>query len=295
MLAVGGASLLPATTLQEGFGFLGPRGTFSEQAANTYRQTTPGLGASIPFETMTHVVEALRAGEISRGILPVASTVAGFPAESSRLFLGGRDPGFRVVGELVLPIELHLLVKPGTSREGVRAILSHPNALGESGAFLDTHFPGVPREETASTAAAAQRAQRGDGSLAAVASVAAARLYGLEILDQAIQEDPHNATSFWAIVRPEDAVVPERVSRFVVLLDAPAGSHALSDTVAGLREVGLTVTFANSRPLPGALYGFRYLLAMAATKPVATKRIGAVVTSLTSNNGIHLLPLGWIE
>ncbi len=292
-LALGGSTVLTAATGE--LGFLGPRGTFSEQAANAYRRGTPEVGASVPFETMTHVVEALRAGQISRGILPVASTVAGFPAESSRLFLGGPDPGFRVVAELVLPIELHLLVKPGTSRDGVQRILSHPNALGESGAFLDAHFHGIPREETASTAAAAERVKRGDGTLAAVASLAAARLYGLETLDNAVQEDPHNATSFWAIARPEDAAVPETVRRFVVLLDAPAGSRVFSDTVSTLGDIGLAVVFTHSRPLPGELYGFRYLLAFAAPRPVATGRITAAITSVTHSDGSRFLPLGWFD
>jgi prephenate dehydratase len=291
----GSASLVSAVTVQGELGFLGPRGTFSEQAAETYRRATPEVGASVPFETMTHVVEALRAGQISRGILPVASTVAGFPPESARLFLGERDPGFRVVSGLVLPIELHLLVKPGTSRDHVRSILSHPNALGESEAFLDEHFQGVAREETASTAAAAQQVSRGDGTLAAVASVAAGRLYGLEALDEAIQEDPHNATSFWVIARPKDITVPETAGQFVLLLDAPAGSRVLSDAVSSLRDVGLVVVFTNSVPLPGELYGFRYLIAFAAEQPVATQQITSAIESVSRSRGGSLLPLGWFD
>lgn len=271
--------LVSAAPVHAELGFLGPRGTFSEQAAESYRARAPEVGESVPFESMTAVVQALREGRISRGILPVASTVAGFPAESSRLFLGQPDPGFRVIAELLLPIELHLVVRPGTSAGEVKTILSHPNALGEASAFLDEHYPGVPREETASTAAAAERVKNGDGTVAAVASLAAARLYGLEIIAEAIQEDPHNATSFWVITRVEDAPSVDEASRLVLLVEAPVDSPILSDTIASLDDLRFNVVFINSRPLPGELYGFRYLVSLEADEPVATARLHAVASA----------------
>jgi prephenate dehydratase len=100
------AFLVVAVPARADLGFLGPRGTFSDEAAERYRRAAPEAGASVPFDTMTAVVEALRAKRISRGILPVVSTVAGFPEESQRLLLGESDPGFRVVAELVVPVEL---------------------------------------------------------------------------------------------------------------------------------------------------------------------------------------------
>jgi prephenate dehydratase len=273
-------------------GFLGPRGTFSDEAAELYRRAVPDVGATVPFETMTAVVDALRAGRISRGMIPVASTVAGFPEESQRLLLSEPDPGFRVVAEVVVPVELHLLVKPGASRAGIRRILSHPNALGEAGRFLATSYPGATREETSSTAAAAERVRDGDGSLAAVASSAAARLYELEILERFIQEDSLNATSFWAIARTEDAPEPREASRLALLLEAPSGSDALSATVASLHDAGLDVVFVSSAPLPGEIYGFRYLLSLSAEKPVASDRISTAIGSDAAAGG-RVLPLGW--
>src|ERR1700690_3801061 len=114
--------LLAASAYCADLGFLGPRGTFSDQAAETYRQRTSGLDKTVPFENMTAIVDALAAGRIASGILPVASTVAGFPVESARILLSDRQPGFRVVGEVVVPVELHLLVKAGTPRGRVTRI-----------------------------------------------------------------------------------------------------------------------------------------------------------------------------
>jgi len=265
-------------------GFLGPRGTFSDQAADTYRQQMPGLDKTVPFENMAAIVDALAAGRIASGIIPVASTVAGFPAESAGIFLSERQPSFRVVGEVVIAVELHLLVKPGTARSRVARIVSHPSALKEAGAFLRAHYAAIQQEETASSAAAAERVAHGDGSLAAVGSAAAARLYGLEILERAIQENPQNATSFWAIVRAPDAPALSAADRLVIRMDAPAGSPALSATVAKLHDAGFAVIFVNSTPLPGKLYGFRYLISLAAAKPVAAPPL---------DSGI--LRLGWFQ
>ncbi len=275
---------LAASAYCADLGFLGPRGTFSDQAAETYRQQMPGLDKTVPFENMTAIVEALTAGRIASGVIPVASTVAGFPAESARIFLGERQPAFRVVGEVVIAVELHLLVKPGTAPGRVARIVSHPSALKEAGAFLGAHYAGIPQEETASSAAAAERVAHGDGSLAAVGSAAAARLYGLEILERAIQENPQNATSFWAIVRAPDALAPSSADRLVIRMDVPAGSPALSAIVAKLHKAGFAVIFVNSTPLPGKLYGFRYLISLAAAKPVAPPAL---------DSGI--LRLGWFE
>jgi prephenate dehydratase len=265
-------------------GFLGPRGTFSDQAAETYRQKMNGLDKTVPFENMTAIVDALAAGRIARGIIPVASTVAGFPAESARILLSERQPGFRVVGEVVIPVELHLLVKPGTQRKGVARIVSHPSALKEAGAFLKTHYAAIPQEETQSTAAAAERVAKGDGTLAAVASPAAARLYGLEILDRDIQENPDNATSFWAIARVEDAPALSAADRLVLRVETASGSPALSRMIARLHEAGFAVVFINSAPLAGKLYGFRYVISLAAAKPVAEPALESGV-----------LRLGWFQ
>jgi prephenate dehydratase len=280
--------LLAASAFCADLGFLGPRGTFSDQAAETYRQRVPGLDKTVPFETMTAIADALAAGRIASGIIPVASTVAGFPAESARILLSERQPDFRVVGEVVIAVELHLLVKAGTARSRVARIVSHPSALKEAGAFLRAHYAAIPQEETESTAAAAEQAAQSDGTLAAVASAAAAHLYGLEILERAIQENPQNATSFWAIVRTDDAATPSTADRLVIRFDAPAGSAALSRIVANLHDAGFAVVFINSTPLPGKLYGFRYLISLGAAKPVPAQRVASAL-------GSGVLRLGWFQ
>ncbi len=286
--------LLAATPASEDLGFLGPRGTFSEEAADVYRRATPLVGKTIPLETMTALVQAVREGHIGRGIVPVASTVAGFPAESAGLLLASLDPGFRVIDEVVVPVELHLVVRHGTPRSRIRRIASHPSALKEARSFLRTRYAGLPLEETASTASAAERAATSDGSVAAIASAGAVQLYDLDILDAAIQESPDNATSFWVIARPDNAPALVEADRLVIAIDAPAGSPVLSKVVANLARSGFAVVFINSAPLPGILYGFRYLLSLAADQRVARRVVDSAVRA-DGAPGARVLVLGWFE
>jgi prephenate dehydratase len=287
---------LPATVLLASvllsaseMGFLGPRGTFSETAAETYCASVADCERTVPLETITAVAAAVREGKVARAMIPVASTVAGFPPESAALLLAGLDPGFRIVEEVVVPVELHLLVKPSTHRETIRRIASHPNALKEAGDTLRRLFPNVPLETTASTAAAAEATAHGDGTLAAVAGLAAGKLYGLTVLERSIQENRDNATSFWAIERPADWTPEPAANRIVMLLEAEAGSAAFSTVIAALKEAQFSNVFVNSTPLPGKLYGFRYLVSLAAPRPVRRERIDAALASCRDRGGRSLL------
>jgi prephenate dehydratase len=270
-------------------GFLGPRGTFSETAAETYCATVAGCARTVAFPTITGVVAAVREGRVERAVIPVASTVAGFPPESAGLLLAALDPGFRVLEEVVVPVELHLLVKPGTRRERIHRIASHPNALKEAGNALRRLFPNVPLEPTASTAAAAEAVAQGDGTLAAVGSLAAGKLYGLTILERAIQENHDNATSFWAIQRADTWAPDPAANRLVVSLEAETGSAAFSALMAAMHEPHFSVVFVNSTPLPGKLYGFRYIVLLAAPSPVPRERVDTVLASCRECGGRVLL------
>ncbi len=280
LLAASFLALLPCAVLESAaaaeIAFLGPRGTFSEQAAESYRTALSGSNRIISLESITAVVESVRAHKTERGIIPVASTVAGFPAESAQLLLSGLDPGFRVVAELVVPVELNVLVKPGTRRELIRGIASHPNALKEAGEFLRQRYPGIPLQPVSSTAAAAEAVAKCDGSVAAVANLAAAKVYGLEILDKSIQ-DRENATSFWAIEPANEWTAAPLVNRLVVSLEADAGSGAFTEAITNLKKAGFAMVFVNSTPLPGKLYGFRYVISLAATEAVKQEKISAAM------------------
>ena len=253
--------------------FLGPRGTYSEQATDLYRSHVPGFEQTVPLETITGVTNAVREGRAPRGIIPAVATTSGFPAETTRVLLGSLDPGIRIIGEVHIPIENDLLVKPGTKLADITTVISHPNALGEARAWLSEHLPHASLQEARSTAAAAADVAKGDGSTAAVAGPAAAKLYGLEVLASAIQDNKQNATSFWAIVKAGSGEVESHPDRIAVNLDVPADSAAFSILVDDLLKLGFSVIDVNSVPLPGELFSYRYMIVLGAAKPVSVARV----------------------
>ncbi len=261
-------------------GYLGPPGTYSEQAADAYRAAEPAFDTLHALPSITTVAGAVARGEVQRGLLPGLSTTAGFPAESHLALLRAHDPGFRILGAVIVPIETDLLVRPGTRLADIRAVLSHPNALAEAGGFLHARLPGVALRQVASTAAAAAMVAASDGSLAAIASPAAAARYGLQRLAPDIEDDPRNATLFW-VIAPASAAIPSTTAdRIAVILDAPAGTPAFSALVLALHTAGFTVASVDARPLRGPLFGWRYMLVLTAATPQPE---AAIATALAAS------------
>src|SRR5512136_3295532 len=169
--------------------YLGPPGTFSEEAVGR----CPSLAGAErrPFSSFADAYEAAWKGEVDVALLPVENSIEG--AVGATLDLLVHRPGLRIREELVLPVEQHLLARPGTGMEAVRRVLSHPQALGQCSAFLRQRLPGIPTEPTLSTADAARRAADEPG-LAAIGGRFAAERYGLALLVPSIQDAAENFT-----------------------------------------------------------------------------------------------------
>lgn len=142
------------------------------------------------------LADAVAAGEVDAGVLPMESSLVGSVAETHDLLFGS---GLSVIGQVVLPIE-HCLAGPAVvPLTEVRTIHSHPMALDQCRAFLAS-LPDAVAVAAATTATAAQDvAQRGDPTRTAIASPRAARLYGLEILEDGIGDHPEAFTRFVSV------------------------------------------------------------------------------------------------
>jgi prephenate dehydratase len=264
----------------EEIGFLGPRGTYSEQATAAYIKAHPRYDKPVPLPTITAVFEAVVAGKVPIGLVPAENSGTSFPAEFARNVMKGHDPGFRVVGEVTIPIQINLLVKPGTKPGDVKKVLSHPNALKEAQTYLKARFPGVPQEETRSTAAAAEIVAKGEGTLAALAAPAAGRLYALETLAEGVQDDRHNATSFWAIVKADSRALEPGPNRLVVKIEAPAGSRIVSAAIVALAAARFDVVNVNQAPLGGPIHGYRYVFLLGSAEPGSLAAVQAALAAI---------------
>ena len=178
--------------------YQGAPGAFGEEACRSF--LPDWLPVAKP--SFAAVVEAVRAGEVDRGMLPLRNSSAG-PVPGVEDLIGGS--GLLVLERLSLPVRMHLLGLPGASLEAIRRVASHPMALAQCRKWLDES--GLAVEEEANTAVAARAlAESGDLERAVMASETAAKTYGLAILRRDVQDAADNATTFAVVARdPEGA------------------------------------------------------------------------------------------
>ncbi len=227
--------------------YLGPPGTFSEEAVGR----CPGLAGAErqPYPSFGDAYEAALRGEVDRALLPVENSIEG--AVGATLDLLVHRPGLRIQLELVLPVEQHLLVRPGTELGAIRRVLSHPQALGQCTNFLRGRLPGIPTEPTLSTADAARRASEEQG-LAAVGGRGAAERYGLAVLAASIQDAAENFTRFVLLGREDGRPTGrDRTSiAFTLDRDRPGG---LYEVIAEFATRRINLSRIESRPTKTAV------------------------------------------
>ncbi len=177
--------------------YLGPPGTFSEEAA---LQHDPSAEL-VPLPSIAAVAAAVTAGMADAGVVPVENSLEGSVPETLDVLVHEADLFVR--HELVLPIEHHLLVKPGTQPAAVKVVYSHPQALAQCRRFLERCFPRAEVMAALSTAAAVEEMMSRDGDAAAIGTARAASLYGAEVLARGIQDRRPNVTRFVVLARED--------------------------------------------------------------------------------------------
>jgi prephenate dehydratase len=178
--------------------FQGEPGAFSELACMRYApELTP-----LACPTFEDAFEAVRSGRAAKAMLPIENSLAGRVADIHHLL---PEAGLHIVGEHFLPIEHHLMARPGVKLEDVKTVRSHAMALGQCRRFIKQH--GLRAEISGDTAGAARRlAQSGGDDEAVIASEHAAKHYRLNVLAANIEDANHNTTRFLEMAAaPDDA------------------------------------------------------------------------------------------
>ena len=171
--------------------YLGPRGTYTEIAAIKYAPSSD----LIPFPTVAAVAASVDNGMAEEGVVAIENSLEGSVTDTLDLLI--HDSSLFIRHEMVLPINHHLLVQPGTRASDVNIILSHPQALGQCRRFLEQFFPNAKMVASLSTAAAVEKVTSGSGDVAAIGNLRAAEIYEAEILESKIQDtDQVNLTRF---------------------------------------------------------------------------------------------------
>lgn len=171
--------------------FLGPQATFTHVAAMQQFGFSAQL---VPQKSISAVFEDVERGRAHYGVVPVENSTEGVVSHTLDMFI---DSNLKINAEILLEVSHDLLSRTG-SMEGIKRIVSHPQALAQCRSWLEENLPDVQLVDVGSTALAAQMVAE-DDTMAAIASEAAANLYGLKVVKKKIEDNPNNFTRFLVV------------------------------------------------------------------------------------------------
>jgi prephenate dehydratase len=258
------------------FAYLGPEGTFAEAAL---RGMPESRGAElVPVETVADAFAAVRDGSVCGAVVPLESSVEGSVSRTLDELSGGSP--LHIAREVLVPVRLSLLARPGTALADVRIVASHPHATAQCRRWLRAHLPEARIHTANSTAeAAASLAAGADHADAAVASTAAAERYGLTELAADIGDNPRAVTRFVLTVPPGPVPPPTGADRTtVVTFIADDHPGALLELLTEFAVRGVNLTRIESRPTGHGLG--RYCFSIDCEGHINDARVGDALAAL---------------
>ena len=230
--------------------YLGPEGTFTQQAAVKH------FGHAVNCQGKVSIGDVFRevaSGAANYGVVPVENSTEGVVTLTLDSFY---DSNLHICGEVTLRIHHHLLIK--SEGQEIDRIYSHAQSLGQCRRWLDQNFPAnVERIAVNSNAEAARRAAAEEGA-AAIAGEAAAELYDLSVRNANIEDRPDNTTRFLIIGRQETGPSGEDKTSIMVSNRNKPGS--LYQVLAPFHEAGVNLTRIETRPDPSGTWNYIFFI-----------------------------------
>ena len=235
--------------------FLGPVGTFSEEAAMLVAGEADTL---IPFASFPALVSAVEADVADTAVLPIENSIEG--SVSGTLDLLIHETALQICREVVVPVRHCLSSVPGATITGIKTIHSHPQALGQCRRFLERCLPNAHQTAALSTAGAVEEVVKaGDPTVAAIGTARAADIYGAEILARNIEDNHQNATRFVALSeRDHPPTGRDKTSLAIAVRRNVPGS--LFAVLEELAADTIQMTRLESRPAKNVLGEYYFLI-----------------------------------
>ena len=237
------------------YAYLGPSGTFTEQAL---RQITNKDDKLTPFANVTAALNAVRTGAADKAFVPIENSVEGVVARTlDELAVG--DP-LVVTAETTIPVSFALMILPEHEGKPITKIATHPHAESQCRTYVAKNLPGAEVIEAPSTAAAAKGLLDKNYD-AAIASEIAAENYGLKIVAKDIGDNQGAVTRFVVVEKP--GVTPartgnDRTSLATFIDNDHAG--ALLDILTEFAKHDVNLTFIQSRPTGRQLGHYHFII-----------------------------------
>lgn len=255
--------------------FLGPFGTFTEQAAH---QVAPAGAQLIPVSSAPHALAAVRRGEADRAVVPIENSIEG-GVNATLDSLSHGDP-LVIVAEMVVPVVFQLVVAPGTKAEDVRRIGTHPHAWAQCRNWIEETFPGAIHVPTTSTAAGAELLASGEANFdAGLCSAVSVTTYGLEALHRDVADNPGAVTRFVLVAKPGPLPPPTGADKTTIQVALPVNeSGALLTLLEQFAVRGVDLSRIESRPSGDGLGNYTFSIDIVGH--IAEERVQAALVGL---------------
>lgn len=235
-------------------GYLGPEGTFSQQAVmKHFGRSTHGL----PLASIEEVFNEVEAGNADFGVVPVENSGQGTIQVTLDMFL---TSNLKICGEVELRVHQYLLSRSGRI-EDIERIYAHPQSFAQTAGWLRTNLPKIEKIPVSSNAEGARRARNAEDA-AAIGGESAGHVYGLKkVIMKSIEDHADNTTRFLVLGRQ---IFPpsghDRTSVLVFIKDQPG---ALFNVLSPFARHGISMNRIESRPSHQAKWEYGFFIDLA--------------------------------
>ncbi len=230
--------------------FIGALGAYSHKASIQY------FGDDIkplPRETFRDIFKAVDLGDAEYGVIPLENSLSGSIHENYDLL---QEYDLKIIGEITIRIEHSLIVQKGATKKSIAKVLSPPPALTQCKHYLDQH-PDYEQIIAKATASAVKTVSESDDiTLAAIGSSMAAEIFGMEILDKGIEDNPRNYTRFAIISKTPKSAVKGTKSSIIFSTGNKPG--ALFGVMKVFSDYKINLVKLESRPIAGKPWKYMF-------------------------------------
>jgi chorismate mutase/prephenate dehydratase len=217
--------------------YLGPPATFTHLAA------LKKFGSQVEFldcNSITDIFNEVEKDHVDYGVVPIENSIEGAVNHTLDMFI---DSNLKICSEITLEISHNLLANCPLSK--IRRVYSNPQVFGQCRLWLESNLPHIERIEVSSTTKAAQSASK-ERNAACIASLLAARIYGLKVKQESIEDSPHNITRFLVISKSD--ANPTGRDKTSIMFSIKDRIGALHDMLVPFKKENINLTKIESRP-----------------------------------------------
>ncbi|WP_298635375.1 prephenate dehydratase [uncultured Umboniibacter sp.] len=254
--------------------FLGPEGTFTQQAAIKHFGKS---AVARPMGAIDEVFREVAAGAVNYGVVPVENSTEGVVNHTLDNFI---ESSVRICGEVELRIHHHLLVADTTKIKQISRVYSHAQSFAQCRKWLDANYPTVERVAVNSNAEAAKRI-KSEWHSAAIAGDMAQELYDLQPIEEKIEDHPDNTTRF--LIIGSEAVAPSGNDKTSIVVSLRNKPGALHDLLRPFYENGIDLTRVETRPSRNAKWTYIFFVDFIGHSEDAV--VKSVLESIAANSG----------